>query len=77
MEITQAHSDIRMSEGWLLKCRCVDSLLVCVSYFTDHRQPVTVCEMSINLLKSVLFCSGNGSGKVIRNPYPGPDTIKS
>jgi len=32
--------------------------------------------MLINLLKSPIFRNGEGSGKVIRNPYLAPDHIR-
>jgi len=45
------------------------------SHFAECREnrPVTVWEMLINLLKSPIPRNGEGSGKVIWNPYPEQD----
>jgi len=48
--------------------------LVGMSHFAKYSKNllVTVWEMLINLQKT-LFHNGEGNGKVIRNPHPGPD----
>jgi len=49
--------------------------LVGVSHFAKFRKnrPVTVSEMLTNLLKNPLFRNSEENGKVIRNPYLGPE----
>jgi len=53
----------------------VDSLSCHFAECRENR-PTTVWEMLINLLKFIgdgMRFNGDGSGKVLQNPYPGPD----
>ena len=61
-------------------CRIAPRMLwihyhVGVSHFAEchENRPATVWEMLKKTRENSLFCNGEGSRKVMRNPHPGPD----
>ena len=58
----------RISAGSLPKCCIFYSV---VAKFRRNR--LVTCVRNANKSPKFLFCNGDGSGKLIRNPYPGTD----